>query len=452
MSAPLTFGIYPRKSKKDDNSQSMEQQIFDCEQYIKANYENYRIVLYDKDYALTGHSTKHRKDFLRMMEDVRNHLLDAVVVMRYDRIARNTRDFCNLYYEMEQAGCNLISVSQRIDTSTPYGKKFMYDMASMAELEWAITSERYKDSARYKIISGYAYTGSVPTGFKIETIDGRKKVVHDNPETTMNILEYYRTSRSKRATIAYTREHWLPDFTTNKLNAMLNSDLFFGKCRDNRNFCEPYYSEQDFLELRNMSQIKYTPSGNIYLFTGMIRCPLCGAAMCGLYANRLISPKTGERKLYTYYRCSKGGKYKLHKINTLNQDTVEKYLLENLDRELSAFIVDARSRMHQRKNTTAQQNKIRDELGRVNYMFEKGRISEEEYEAKYSKLNSKLDALIRENNADEEKIIRLSEHVPENWRNIYDKLDQTGKQRFWHNILASITIDESFHITGFNFL
>lgn len=206
------------------------------------------------------------------------------------------------------------------------------------------------------------------------------------------------------------------------------------------------------MELRNISQIKYTPSGNIYLFTGMIRCPICGAAMCGLYANRLLSPKTGERKLYTYYRCSKGGKYKLHKINSLNQDTVEKYLLENLDRELNAYIVDAHSRVHKRKNTTSQQNKIRDELRRVNYMFEKGRISEDEYEEKYRKLNSKLDALIYENNVDEKKIIRLSENVPENWRKIYDDLDQTGKQRFWHNIISSISIDESFHITGFKFL
>lgn len=452
MPAPLTFGIYPRKSKKDDNSQSMEQQIFDCEQYIKSNYENYRIVLYDKDYALTGHSTRRRKDFQRMMDDVKDHKLDAVVIMRYDRIARNTRDFCNLYYEMEQAGCILISISQRIDTSTPYGKKFMYDMASMAELEWALTSERYKDSARYKITNGYAYTGAMPTGFKIEIIEGHKKVVKDNPETAMGILEYYRTSKSKRATVTYTREHWLPDFTTNKLNSMLNSDLFFGACRDNKKFCEPYYTEEEFMELRNISQIKYTPSGNIYLFTGMIRCPLCGAAMCGLYANRILSPKTGERKLYTYYRCSKGGKYKLHKINSLNQDTVEKYLLENLDRELNNFIVNAKSKALQKKSTVAQQNKLKDELKRVNYMFEKGRISEAEYEAKYNRLNSKLDALVREDNVDERKIIRLSENVPKNWREIYDKLDQTGKQRFWHNILSDITIDESFAVTGFHFL
>ena len=30
----MNIAIYPRKSKKDDNSESMEQQIDDCKKYI----------------------------------------------------------------------------------------------------------------------------------------------------------------------------------------------------------------------------------------------------------------------------------------------------------------------------------------------------------------------------------------------------------------------------------
>lgn len=447
------FGIYPRKSKKNDESQSMEQQIYECEKYIREICDDYRIIIYDGDYAITGHSIKRRKDFQRMMRDVRDHKLDAVVIMRYDRIARNMRDFCNLYYEMEQAGCDLISVSQRIDTSTPYGKKFMYDMASMAELEWAITSERYKDTAKYKIEKGFAYTGSVPTGFKIEKIDGVKRVIRDNIDVTYNILEYYRTSQSKRSTVAYTREHWIPDFTTNKLNALLYSDLLFGTCRDNKNFCEPYYTEEEVIALRNISQIKHTPSGNIYLFTGLIRCPICGGSMNGLYSNRK-SGTQGKRILYTYYRCSKGGKYKLHKMNSLNQDTVEKYLIDNLDAELNRYLIKAKTEAIPKKKNTDQQAKLRAELERVNYMFEKGRLTTDEYEMKYNTLSNKLNALIRENNVNEDKVIQLTQNIPENWRQLYEKLDLIGKQRFWHSILSDITIaeDHGFTITGFHFL
>jgi site-specific DNA recombinase len=120
----MNIAIYPRKSKKDDNSESMEQQIDDCRKYINKTYPDANIIVYSGDYAITGHSTAKRKDFQRMMDDVRAGRINAVVIMRYDRIARNMRDFCNLYHDMESAGCNLISVSQQIDTSTPYGKNW----------------------------------------------------------------------------------------------------------------------------------------------------------------------------------------------------------------------------------------------------------------------------------------------------------------------------------------
>lgn len=186
----INIAIYPRKSKANDNSQSMEQQVADCTEYIKRNYSDYSITVYDGDYALTGHSTAKRKDFQRMMNDVRAKKIQLVVIMRYDRIARNMRDFCNLYHDMEVNGCNLVSVSQQIDTSTPYGKNFMYQMANMAELEWAIISERYKDTAKYKREHGYAYTGRVPYGYKIELQeDGHKRVVKDPDHDARLVLD-----------------------------------------------------------------------------------------------------------------------------------------------------------------------------------------------------------------------------------------------------------------------
>jgi site-specific DNA recombinase len=98
----MNIAIYPRKSKKDDNSESMEQQIDDCRKYINKTYPDANIIVYSGDYAITGHSTAKRKDFQRMMDDVRAGRINAVVIMRYDRIARNMRDFCNLYHDMMQ--------------------------------------------------------------------------------------------------------------------------------------------------------------------------------------------------------------------------------------------------------------------------------------------------------------------------------------------------------------
>lgn len=451
----IICGIYPRKSKANDNSESMQMQIDMSTEHLQKRFsgQEIKIIVYDGDYAITGHSIKKRKDFQRMMNDVRSGYLNVIAIYKYDRVARNMYDFVCLYHELEKHHCDLISITQQIDTTTPAGKQMMYQMAGFAEYEWEMTSARYKDTAKYKIQSGYAYTGNVPTGYKIEVIDGHKRIVKDQPEAVMDIFNYYRNCKSKRATVVYAREKWFPDFTPNKFNTMLNSDLFIGKCRDNHNFCEPYFTEAEFDELRRITQIKLTPSGNIYLFTGLIRCPLCGASMCGIYANRKMSAT--KRKYYTYYRCSKGSKFKLHKINSLNQDTVEKYLLEHLDEELDKVIVQSRTETDSDAKTMLSQQleDLQGELRRVNYMFEKGRITEQEYESKYSSLQFKIEELSREMNQNhEERILALMESIPENWREIYDKLTQKGKQEFWHRILSGITIDESFGITGFSFI
>ena len=45
----MNIAIYPRKSKKDDNSESMEQQIDDCKKYINKTYLNANIIVYSGD-------------------------------------------------------------------------------------------------------------------------------------------------------------------------------------------------------------------------------------------------------------------------------------------------------------------------------------------------------------------------------------------------------------------
>ena len=68
----INCAIYPRKSKAVDNSDSMDVQIDMCRRYLDDKYGsgNYTATVYDGDYGITGHSTKKRKDFQRMMRDV----------------------------------------------------------------------------------------------------------------------------------------------------------------------------------------------------------------------------------------------------------------------------------------------------------------------------------------------------------------------------------------------
>lgn len=67
---------------------------------------------------------------------------DTVVVCSFDRLARSTKDLLRLAETFEEKGVDLVSLSERIDTSTPQGRLFFTVSAAFAEFERAIMRER----------------------------------------------------------------------------------------------------------------------------------------------------------------------------------------------------------------------------------------------------------------------------------------------------------------------
>lgn len=439
----MNVAIYPRKSRANDNSQSMEQQIAECQKYVTEHYPDSTIFVYDGDYALTaGKDIDRRKDFQRMMNDVRANRIQLVVIMRYDRIARNMYDFCNLYHDMEQYGCNLVSVAQQIDTSTPYGKTFMYQMAAMAELEWAIISERYKDTAKYKREHGYAYTGKVPIGYKIEKQeDGYKRVVKDLDKNPMIIFDYYKKTRNKAKTVEYIRNNYLPGFTYDMLRKMLETDMYYGKVKGNNHFCEPYLTEQEMEEIRNIKVIKMTKHHRKYYFSSMIKCPVCGKHFESTSTNK------GKTK---GYRCGIKAHIRVHKDIYICEWKIEEQLLDRLELILDDKIIKATLKpKKQNKSDMDQSETLRKQLDRLNYLFEKGRIDVEEYEEKYSDIELKLSQIVVEHKTDYEQI---KKSLPNNWRDIYNELDAERRQSFWQQLINEIIIDENRKVIDVSFV
>jgi DNA invertase Pin-like site-specific DNA recombinase len=69
---------------------------------------------------------------------------DKVVIFKLDRISRSTKHLIEISDFFEKKGVELISIHDSIDTSTPMGRFFFRILASIAELEKDIISERTK--------------------------------------------------------------------------------------------------------------------------------------------------------------------------------------------------------------------------------------------------------------------------------------------------------------------
>ena len=80
----------------------------------------------------------------RLMTDVRNHRVDAVVCVKLDRIGRSLPHMAQIISEMDAHQVALIATSQGIDTShdNPAGRLQMHVLMAVAEFERSLIRER----------------------------------------------------------------------------------------------------------------------------------------------------------------------------------------------------------------------------------------------------------------------------------------------------------------------
>lgn len=69
---------------------------------------------------------------------------DKVVIYKLDRISRSTKHLIEISEHFELIGVHFVSIQDSIDTTTAMGRFFFRVMASIAELERDIISERTK--------------------------------------------------------------------------------------------------------------------------------------------------------------------------------------------------------------------------------------------------------------------------------------------------------------------
>lgn len=437
--------IYVRKSKINDNSDSMETQIQMCTDYLNQQFPGCIIKICDKDYGITGHSIKKRKDFQRMMDDVRSGSINIVAIQRYDRIARNTRDFCNIYHDMEKVGCELISVSQRIDTSTPYGKKFMYDLASTAELEWALNSERHKDTNKYArlnrkcALSPYA----LPFGIKTEIRDGKRVAVIDKEKEHIirDAIQYYKENKSKAKTVRYINAKYGLNRSHSFIDTLLKSDFYHGEYREVPDYCEAYMTKEEHEELRNISSGKiryYSNDKNYFLFTGKLICPVCGLKM----ESQSQINTSGNR--YYYYRC-----YNTYRSGNctfkgnINERYVEDYLINNIDFIFEQYAIELSQQKQKIEHKQIDVSKYKEELDRLNTMFLKGRIDEKTYDKEYERIQRII--LEHDSTTDTPNPFDLDDLRKlfyDGWENHYIKFSRGDKRKFWSNVIKEIHFND----------
>lgn len=139
---------------------------------------------------ITG-TKKERPELAQLLKAISDG--DSVVVYKLDRISRSTKHLIELAETFEEKKVNFISIQDSIDTSTAMGRFFFRTMASIAELERDIISERTKSGLQSARMRGR--NGGRPSK-DARLVDRALKLHSSNQYTIKEITDMSGVSKS----------------------------------------------------------------------------------------------------------------------------------------------------------------------------------------------------------------------------------------------------------------
>lgn len=129
-----------------------------------ADLNGYNDVLILTDAGISGKRADNREALQAALQIVGK--ADALVVYSLSRLARSTKDTLQIADFLNRKGADLVSISEKIDTSSASGKMVFRLLAVLAEFERDQISERTRAALAHKKSKGER-TGTIQYGFRL---------------------------------------------------------------------------------------------------------------------------------------------------------------------------------------------------------------------------------------------------------------------------------------------
>lgn len=160
-----------------------------------------------EDAGVSGTKLRQRKalqDALRLSCEKKA----VLVVYSLSRLSRSTKDTLQIAEKLDKAGADLVSLSEKIDTTSASGKMLFRLMAVLAEFERDQISERTSAALQHMKAKGLVYS-PIPFGYKRE---GDRLIP---VEVELQTLELMRDFRNRGKSYA-----WIAGYLTLPINAL----------------------------------------------------------------------------------------------------------------------------------------------------------------------------------------------------------------------------------------
>lgn len=453
----IRVACYVRVSTEEQKKHgySIATQIAQLKEYVE-DHEDMMLVDFYIDEGISAVKIKKRLALQRLLNDVKDGKVDLILFTKLDRWGRDVKIYHQIQDVLDKYGVTWQAIYEDYENRTAGGKFKINIMMSVSQQMRDTTSENIKNVFKEKLKNGEALTGATPFGYMIKEIDGKKKIVinPDEEDTLKAMINYYRVHQSIRKTIMYAQDSFKHYPSYQSFYKLLSNTFLYGHFRGIDGYCEAYMTKAEFDELQHFlkNNIRHRETNHIYIFSQLLKCPVCGGNLTGYVS--WTTHANGKRKANLGYRCENHWFQRKYSKCTFSpsksQLKLEKAVLDNLMPMLQEYIIECETSAHKvvKKTDTA---KVKAEMERLNNMYLKGRISEDDYDKKYLDLNNKLlQAEATETHLDVSEELKALQGI--NLHELYKTFSEGEKQAFMRGIIREIHIDEQYNIKNIIFL
>ncbi len=388
-----------------------------------------------------------RPEMMRLLDDVKAGKIDIIIFTRLDRWFRNVKEYFKVQEILEQHKVEWKAIYEDYDTTTPNGRMAITIFLAIAQAEREKTADRIREVFASKRRNKESFFGKNATPFgytEVPDDNGIKRLVKD-PDLAPALEEFWsiavKFENLDKAARAVTLAYGLTR-TRNKWNELAKKEIYTGTYKGVKDYCPAYVSREDWLRLQNRGNIKKTQHDRVYLFTGLIKCPLCNKTLSSKYARHIR--KNGELKEYYSYACPDIPIRLCSNKHAISQLKTETWLLMNLERLMKAELADIETERRKPKpKPKTNINALKEHLRRLDVVYMAGNKTDEEYLKEQKELKAaikKAEDVNPVSRADRD-VKYIHKLLEVDFIAMYETLDDDEKRVFWRSLFKEIKVE-----------